>query len=248
MATGKASAEIQSREEIEYSSKNSGSTHPTGAPTSKDSEFNSDPNVEIKELPNPRVDQQFSHTKSSSTAVQGVEFYQNWPIDFVTFNESSIHSSHLRGVRSEATAMESVTPIPRSPKSSHNPQLSFFLKYHHEAINPAHYCLFYDYHQLCNKYLLAIAERYDPLRYAIVAFSSLVGSARINFAREQAFFYYAITLQEMRLRLGSPPTDIGEYQGMVATILQLSTFDVLSSHSIADTSISSVMMPSAFDT
>ena len=30
----------------------------------------------------------------------------------------------------------------------------------------------------------------------------------------------------MRLRLGSPPADDEEYQGMVATILQLSAFDV----------------------
>ena len=98
--------------------------------------------------------------------------------------------------------------IPRSPKSSNSPQVSFFIKYYRETIGYAHYCLFNDYHQLCNKFLLAIAERYDPLRYAIVAFSALVCSARITFAREQAFFHYAITLQEMRLRLGSPPTDM----------------------------------------
>ena len=225
MPTGKASAQIQPSEGIESTTKDSGSTHPTGASTRQDSEFNSDPHAEVEEIPNPRVDEQFSPTKSS-TAVQSIEFYQNRPIDFVTFNQPPTRSSLHGGVHIEATAMEFVANIPRSPKSSHDPQLLFFLKYHRETINHTHYCLFYDYHQLCNKSLLAIAERYDPLRYAIMAFSALVCSARMNFARERAFFYYAITLQEMRLRLSSPPTDIGEYQGMVSTILQLSTFDV----------------------
>ena len=100
------------------------------------------------------------------------------------------------------------------------------MKYHHETISYAHYCLFNDHHQLCNKSLLTISQQYDPLRYAIVAFSALVCSAAKPFAREQAFLHYALTLQEMSLRLASPPVDDEDYQGMVATILQLSAFDV----------------------
>ena len=239
------SPRIQPSEGSGSTSKESESTNPTRAPTSNDSEFHSDPNMDVEEIINPRVNEQLSHSESS-TAVPNVEFYQNQSIDFA---ESPAPSSPLRGgALIEATAMESEVDIPRSPKSSHNLQVLFFLKYHRETINHTHYSLFYDYHQLCKKSLLAIAERYDPLRYAIVAFSALVCSAKINFAREQAFSYYAMALQEMRVRLGSPPSDIGEYQGMVATILQLSTFDVLSEHSITDISISLVMMPSAFDT
>lgn len=222
MPRGTASAKIQPSEGLGTGSKESGLTHASGASTSKyKPEFNSDP--EIEEIPHSVSNEQFSLTKSS-TPVQAVDFYQDQSIDLASVNESPTHSSYLRGrIRIEA---KSVAHIPKSPKSTHHPQLLFFLKYHHETINHSHYCLFYDYHQLCTKSLLAIAEHYNPLRYAIVAFSALVYSVRTNVTREKAFYYYALVLQKMRLRLGTPPTDIDEYQGMVATILQLSTFDV----------------------
>ena len=195
----------------------------SGAATSKDSQFDSDPNVDVEEIPDQQFNQQLSHGKSL-IAVQSTEFYRNLSIDSA---KSSTCSHQLAGgTPIEATATEYVPYIPRSPKSSNSPQVLFFIKYHQETIGYAHYCLFNDHHQLCNKSLLAIAQRYDPLRYAIVAFSALVCSATKPFAREQAFLHYALTLQEMRLRLGSPPADDEDYQGMVATILQLSAFDV----------------------
>ena len=179
--------------------------------------------MDVEEIPDQRFNQQLSHSKSL-IAVQSTKFYRSQSVDSV---KSSTCSHQLSGgTLIEAAATEYVPHIPRSPKSSNSPQVLFFIKYHHETIGYAHYCLFNDHHQLCNKSLLAIAQRYDPLRYAIVAFSALVCSAKKSFAREQAFLHYALTLQEMRLRLTSPPADDEDYQGMVATILQLSAFDV----------------------
>jgi hypothetical protein len=193
------------------------------AATSKYSQFNSDPYVDVEEIHYQQFNQQLSHSKSL-IAIQSTEFYRILSID----SAKSSPCSHQPVGRTpiEATATEYVPFLPRSPKSSDSPQVLFFIKYHQETIGFAHYCLFDDHHQLCNKSLLAIAQRYDPLRYAIVAFSALVCSATKPFAREQAFLHYALTLQEMRLRFCSPPADDEDYQGMVATILQLSAFDV----------------------
>jgi hypothetical protein len=193
------------------------------AATSKDSPSDSDPKVEVEEIPDQQSNQQLSHRKSP-IPIQSSEFYRNQPIDSLKSSPSSHQVAG--GIPIEATATEYVPFLPRSPKSSNSPQSFFFTKYHQETIGFAHYCLFNDNRQLCNKFLLAIAQRYDPLRHAIVAFSALVCSATKPFAREQAFLHYALTLKEMRLRLSSPPADDEDYQGMVATILQLSAFDV----------------------
>ena len=203
-------------------------TRVTGTFTGKyDCEFNSNPNVEIEDILDRKINERFSPIESS-IPLGSIEFYQISPMDFVEFTESPAPSSYRRELlRNKATrTMDSPASVPRSPMSNHNPQLLFFLKYHDEAINHSHYTLFYDYNQLCTKSLLAIAEQYQPLRYIIAAFSALVYSSKIYDTRAQAFFYYAQALREMRLRLSSPPTDIGEYQGMVATTLLLSTFDV----------------------
>ena len=193
------------------------------AATSKDSQFDSDPNVDVEEIPDQRFDQQLSHSKSL-VAVQSTEFNRDLSID--SAKSSTCSHQLVGGTPIDATATEYVPFLPRSPKSSNDPQVLFFIKYHQETIGFAHYCLFNDNRQLFDKYLLAIAQRYEPLRYAIVAFSALVCSATKPFAREQAFLNYALTLREMRLRLSSPPADDEDYQGMVATILQLSAFDV----------------------
>jgi hypothetical protein len=193
------------------------------AATSKDSQFDSDPNADVEEIPDQQSNQQLSDGKSL-IAVQSTEFHRNQSID--SAKSSPFSHQFAGGIPIEATATEYVPFLPRSPKSSNSPQIFFFTQYHQETIGFSHYSLFNDNRQLCNNFLLAIAQRYDPLRHAIVAFSALVCSATKPFAREQAFLHYALTLQEMRLRLSSPPVDDEDYQGMVATILQLSAFDV----------------------
>ena len=79
-----------------------------------------------------------------------------------------------------------------------------------------------------------MSEKCDALRHAIVAFSALIYSMKIDLAaREQAFLYYALALQQLRALLDEMERDSGdvtdgEYQVAIATALQLSVFDVLS--------------------
>ena len=117
--------------------------------------------------------------------------------------------------------------IPRPPKSTRKQPNQFFLAFHRETVSYAHYFLFHDHQQLCNKSLYMVSEQFNPLRHAMVAFSALIYSMQINpSARTQAFLYYAVTLQELQKVLDRLPDSVAEYQGILATALQLSTFDV----------------------
>ena len=112
-----------------------------------------------------------------------------------------------------------------------------------------HYLCYYDYTKLYTKTLFAIAEQCDALRHGMVAFSALIYSVKVDSsAREQAFLYYGVSLQQFRLLLDKFLTE-AEYQAAVATALQLATFDVYSLSKMELTySVSSVTRPSAFDT
>ena len=71
-----------------------------------------------------------------------------------------------------------------------------------------------------------MAEQSEPLRLAMVSFSALLYSLKVNpDAREMAFVFYALALQHLREVLNQP-LDIREIHYVVATTLQLSTFDV----------------------
>ena len=113
--------------------------------------------------------------------------------------------------------------IPRSPKSNQNQPVQFFLKYHQETINSAHYFRYYDYQKLHTIWLPAMANNCECLRHAMVAFSALIYSIKANpCAREVAFYYYAVALQELRALLD---TNL-EYNLVIASALQLSSIDV----------------------
>lgn len=117
-----------------------------------------------------------------------------------------------------------VVTIPRPPKSNRSRSLDYFLRFHRQYVTHAHYFLFYNHQQP----IYVLLEVFEPLRYSVAAFSALVYSMKFDVtAREQAFLYYALALQELRRLLERVPTDDEEYHGMVATVLQLSTFDVL---------------------
>lgn len=117
--------------------------------------------------------------------------------------------------------------IESPPKTTTSRSVQFFLKYHRETISDSHYFLYYDYSKLCTKYLFAIAENCDALRHGMVAFSALIYSVKVDSTtREQAFLYYAVSLQQLRLLLEKILTEV-ECQAAVVTALQLATFDVL---------------------
>lgn len=128
---------------------------------------------------------------------------------------------------SPASAID-ILSIPRSPRSNKPQSVQFFLKFHQETITAAHYFRFYDYQQLSTKLLLEMAEQSDALRHAMVAFSALIYSLKINrVSREIAFFYYSVALRDLRSLLDKPSIWLDEYHIAVATALQLSSVDVI---------------------
>jgi hypothetical protein len=71
-----------------------------------------------------------------------------------------------------------------------------------------------------------MAEHFEPLQLAVVSFSALLYSLKINpDARETAFVFYALALQRLREVLNQP-LNSREIHSVVATALQLSSFDV----------------------
>lgn len=87
--------------------------------------------------------------------------------------------------------------------------------------------MYFDYRKLCTMTLLAMAEVSDTLRHAVVAFSALIYSMKVDrAAREQAFLYYAIALKQLRSLLDKSPMTVEERHIAIATALQLSAFDV----------------------
>ena len=116
-----------------------------------------------------------------------------------------------------------VIGIPRPPKSGRSQLLQFFLSFHREVVTYAHYFLFYDY----LRPIFLLCDLFDPLLYSMAAFSALIYSMKFDIAaREQALLYYTMALQELRKVLDRFPNDLQEYYGIVATVLQLATFDV----------------------
>lgn len=72
------------------------------------------------------------------------------------------------------------------------------------------------------------------MQYAIVAFSALVYSIKVDRnARDVAFSYYTMALRELRLVLNKSLAR-EECGVVIATVLQLSSFDVLHSLPIAN--------------
>jgi hypothetical protein len=71
-----------------------------------------------------------------------------------------------------------------------------------------------------------MTEEYEPLKYAVTAFSALLYSMKVNIqAREVAFVFYALALQKFRVSLEQSLRG-REFYPAIATALQLSTFDV----------------------
>jgi hypothetical protein len=140
-------------------------------------------------------------------------------------------SSFCEGLRMQTSPSQSpstvMIEIPRPPKSTRSHPNQFFLSYHQENITEYHYFMYFDYRKLCTRTLLAMAEASDALRHAVVAFSALIYSMKVNrAAREQAFLYYAIALKELRALLDKFPMTVDECHIAIATALQLSAFDV----------------------
>lgn len=162
----------------------------------------------------------------------------DWRVDSQSFHESlfppavTLPSSdeippffQCHGV--PGSAFSGVSVIPRSPRSNQTQSVQFFLKYHEQSILFQHYFKHYDYHAFFKSVLPVMAEQSHPLRHAMVSFSALIYSMKVNGgARYVAFYYYSVALKELRLLLNGDAMTPSECNVVIATALQLSTIDV----------------------
>ena len=149
-------------------------------------------------------------------------------MSFTGVSPACFREDLIRGSLSNPPAC--ITPdvihIATPPMATRSHHVQFFLKYHRETINESHYFLYYDYTKLCTKILFAIAENCDALRHGMVAFSALIYSVKVDSsAREKAFLYYSVSLQQLRLLLEDNLMEF-QCQAAAVTALQLATFDV----------------------
>jgi hypothetical protein len=115
--------------------------------------------------------------------------------------------------------------IPELPKPTRSRPVQFFLDYYQTNVNEFYY---FDYDKLRKNTLLALSEDCDALRHAVVAFSTLIYSMKVNSAaRTLALLYYTIALKQLRDDLDKFPIDINDCHAAIATALQLAAFDVL---------------------
>lgn len=100
----------------------------------------------------------------------------------------------------------------------------YFLKYHQEKINHNHYLLNSDCEMFFRGTLLDLALEYEPLLYAIVGFTAYHYTLQNPHGKMSDFLkYYDQSLQLLRKSLAS---GVKHNEAMLATILQLSTFEV----------------------
>lgn len=119
--------------------------------------------------------------------------------------------------------------IPRSP-SPGDKSSQFFLKYHQTTICSSHYFQFFDYHELYTVWLPSMAQECLALRHALVAFSALIYSLKVNpLLRPYAFIYYSSALRELHSLVERTTLKGEDYLFAVATALQLFCLDVPSS-------------------
>lgn len=109
--------------------------------------------------------------------------------------------------------------------------VQFFLWYHRERIDEHHYFYPSDYAQICSSVVFAMAEEFDPIRNALVAFSSFMYSitfrsgswlhiVQTHYLRAHAYLEF--------LNNSSSPLDNGELQVAISTALILVAFHVFS--------------------
>ena len=144
---------------------------------------------------------------------------------------SAIHPSYsYQGIvrSSTHTLSARAIQIPTIPKSIRECYTQFFINFHQGNINEFHYFCFYDYHKFCTTTLLVMTEQPNALRDAVVAFSALIYSTKIDRSvKVLAFLYYTSALQKLRVLLDRIPLSVDECHMALATVLQLASFDVI---------------------
>lgn len=102
--------------------------------------------------------------------------------------------------------------------------LRFFLNYHQERINYQHYFLHKESDGFVRETLVDLCLNYEPLLYAVVGFAAYHHTVARSHGKLYDFLKYydrSLTLLRKSLSSGGP-----HGESMLATILQLSTFEV----------------------
>lgn len=100
----------------------------------------------------------------------------------------------------------------------------FFLAYHHNHVTYNHYFLKPISEPFVQKSLIEFAMMYEPLLYAVIGFSAYHYSIRQPNGKLHTFLRYynkSVSLLRKSLQAGHPHS-----RAMLATILQLATFEV----------------------
>ena len=240
--------------------------------SSRGSEFAENRDVFCVDNGTQKVIVKFPEQDSSPTAssVDPFQLDQQFPICFlraIADNEESLYSSSnllvtsfISGVNSfplHGELVQSSTDthparsiqIPTVLRSTRDYRVQFFLSFHQENINEFHYFCYHDYRKFCTTTLMTMVEQSDALRNAVVAFSALIYSVKIDrSARVQAFSYYALALQQLRILLDQITMNVDECHMAIATALQLACFDVITnSMTMLIDSVSSMIQSNVSD-
>lgn len=125
--------------------------------------------------------------------------------------ESSRGNLHLKGTRADKWA--------KLPES-----IRFYINYHHQHITHQHYSMKHDPGDFLKTYFLEMALDYEPLLYAVVAFSAYHHTLTAPNGKIQHFLgYYSKSVQSLRRSLEKSPRHT---EATLLTILQLATFEV----------------------
>ena len=187
----------------------------------------------------------------SSSATSSLEFFQpaqQMPIDSprvpgditdYRYNPSNpafplsisgIRPTHFPGGLGQSSTHIPLTrtiQVPTIPRSFRDRFIQFFLSFHRENVNEFHYFCYYDYHKFLTRTLMAMVQQPGALCDAVVAFSALIYSLKIDrSARVLAFCYYTSALQQLRVLLDQDVLSVHESHMAIATVLQLASFDV----------------------
>jgi len=113
-----------------------------------------------------------------------------------------------------------------------DPQVRFYLQFHRERIDEYHYLYPYDYARLCTRVMLTMAESFDPLRHALVAFSCFQYAVKASKQEADALPVfeqsYRIAQKHLDSRTNESTPLPEEIEMNIATALVLATFHVSS--------------------
>jgi hypothetical protein len=113
--------------------------------------------------------------------------------------------------------------VPRKVEDWQNGRAYF--RYHCEQLSHIHYIRPFDLRNGCIGGLRQLAEEYDFLYHAVVAFSALIYAIPEPRAQDHAHWFYGKAIRQLH-QATAMEVDARHRSAILATMLQLSTFEV----------------------